>query len=195
MPHDQQPSGLQLSDEPVGEVEIFEASQIPTLVVKVHGHPADRMPEVFDAVFRAIFPAMGRHGLTPAGPRSACTTGCPTRRPTSRSGSRSAARPRPSSTPRGPALRAVVAAGRTGRPHLAPRRLRAAGCGVDRIPGGRVGRRGDARAPVLGGLRDGAPPGHGPRRAAHRSVHARRLSRAPRSAAGSATSRAPFTDR
>ena len=51
-------SPMGLSQEPVTSLEVFEAQQAPTLVLKVHGQPMDRMPEVFDTAFRAIFPAM-----------------------------------------------------------------------------------------------------------------------------------------
>lgn len=70
MTQESTPSGspMGLSQEPVTSLEVFEAQQVPTLVLKVHGQPMDRMPEVFDTAFRAIFPAMAQHGLTPSGP-------------------------------------------------------------------------------------------------------------------------------
>lgn len=61
-------SPMGLSEEPVSSLEVFEAQQVPTLVLKVHGQPMDRLPAVFDTVFRAIFPAMAANGLAPAGP-------------------------------------------------------------------------------------------------------------------------------
>lgn len=61
-------TGMGLTEQPLSSLEVFEAQQIPTLVLKVHGQPMDRMPEVFDAAFRAIFPAMAQHGLSPSGP-------------------------------------------------------------------------------------------------------------------------------
>lgn len=70
MTKESSPSGspMGLSQEPVSSLEVFEAQQVPTLVLKVHGQPMDRMPEVFDSAFRSIFPAMAANGLAPAGP-------------------------------------------------------------------------------------------------------------------------------
>lgn len=56
-----------LNAGPWAEVTFLEAPEIPTVVNVAHDYPMAEMASLFDTTFSALFPAMGSHGLHPAG--------------------------------------------------------------------------------------------------------------------------------
>lgn len=48
-------------------VEIVEAQAVPTVVVRAQDCPMERLAELFDTTFAALFAALAQHGLAPAG--------------------------------------------------------------------------------------------------------------------------------
>lgn len=50
-----------------GEIEFFEASEVPTVVVRRTDYPLSEMATLFDSTFGALFPALAEAGIQPAG--------------------------------------------------------------------------------------------------------------------------------
>ncbi|QDQ96947.1 GyrI-like domain-containing protein [Tomitella fengzijianii] len=59
-------------------VVIFDGPDVPLAVVEVRDYPMARMPELMDAVFSELFPALASAGTAPAGPALAMHTRVPT---------------------------------------------------------------------------------------------------------------------
>ena len=53
---------------PYPEMTVLDAPEVPTVVNVAHDYPMDRMTEIFDSTFTALFPALGQHGIQPVGP-------------------------------------------------------------------------------------------------------------------------------
>lgn len=64
--------------EPFGELTVFEATPVPTVVVEAQNYPIDELPKLFDTVFSGLFPALAGAGLEPAGPAFSLYTRQPT---------------------------------------------------------------------------------------------------------------------
>lgn len=63
---------------PYDGVALLDTPEVPLAVVEVRDFPLARMPELMDAVFPALFPALGAVGAVPAGPALALHTRMPT---------------------------------------------------------------------------------------------------------------------
>ncbi|GAA4810265.1 GyrI-like domain-containing protein [Tomitella cavernea] len=59
-------------------VTILDGPEVPLAVVEVRDYPLARMPELMDAVFPRLFPALASAGTAPAGPALALHTRMPT---------------------------------------------------------------------------------------------------------------------
>lgn len=67
-----------LTEAPRDSVEVVELDPTPTVVVRVSNYPMDRMRELFDGTFSALFPALEDVGIQPAGPAFSLHTRMPT---------------------------------------------------------------------------------------------------------------------
>jgi effector-binding domain-containing protein len=63
---------------PYRELTVLDAPEVPTVVNVAKGYPMDRMAEIFDSTFTALFPALGDQGIQPVGPAFALHTRMPT---------------------------------------------------------------------------------------------------------------------
>lgn len=63
-----------LGAEPVNGIRFLRAPAVPTAVVRATAVPMATIGELFDAVFRSVFPAAFERGLSPAGPPFALYT-------------------------------------------------------------------------------------------------------------------------
>src|SRR5699024_7513187 len=168
------PSGYpDLGPQPVPDVRVFTVPAVPTAVVRAKGMPTATIDGLFDAVFGSALPEAFHRGVVPVGPALALYTsigdgpegvadveiGFPVARALEQPIVADELTVEPS-----------VAAGGQGGGGQSPRCVRPARRGVGELPGRdrREGRY--PRGPVLGGLRDRADPGHGPRDTAHRPL-------------------------
>ncbi|MDI3330591.1 MAG: GyrI-like domain-containing protein [Micrococcus sp.] len=63
---------------PYRELTVLDAPEVPTVVNVATDYPMDRMAEIFDSTFTALFPALGELGIQPVGPAFALHTRMPT---------------------------------------------------------------------------------------------------------------------
>ena len=56
---------------------VIDAPEQVTAAVRVEGFPAAQLPQLFDAVFTRLFPALGQAGVQPVGPALALYTRVP----------------------------------------------------------------------------------------------------------------------
>lgn len=78
MTHPGIPNSAYLHTDPITDIEFLEVPEVHTVIANFTDHPMTDMASAFDATFRALFPALAAHGLTPAGPAFALHYRMPT---------------------------------------------------------------------------------------------------------------------
>jgi len=73
-----QPDAPYFLGGPYRELTVLDAPEVPTVVNVAKDYPMDRMAEIFDSTFTALFPALGEQGIQPVGPAFALHTRMPT---------------------------------------------------------------------------------------------------------------------
>jgi effector-binding domain-containing protein len=73
-----QPDAPYFLGGPYRELTVLDAPEVPTVVNVARDYPMDRMAEIFDSTFSALFPALGEQGIQPVGPAFALHTRMPT---------------------------------------------------------------------------------------------------------------------
>jgi effector-binding domain-containing protein len=73
-----QPDAPYFLGGPYRELTVLDAPEVPTVVNVAKDYPMDRMTEIFDSTFTALFPALGAQGIQPVGPAFSLHTRMPT---------------------------------------------------------------------------------------------------------------------